>query len=158
MMHTSGIAALVSVALCACGDYDAVGHVDWTAAAPSADAASSGSGREPDDVECPILPAALRVIRADDSRGVEANTIVLAAAEHDQSFWLPRATEHAGAVVVVADVIGGNRRVSVYAAGGDEFHDGSVEHQSFTPWSARAFMAVVGDDGEPRWRLTEEGM
>jgi hypothetical protein len=115
---------------------------------------SGDGGAEPCD--WPTRPRPLREVRAIASQQLEADTVVLAAVPEPQTLWLPSARHSPGAVVVVKEVRGVDRRLTVITNGIDVFLGlGTVAHDTHVAWTSRTFMVVKDDDGAPAWMLVD---
>jgi hypothetical protein len=124
------------------------------AASESSASAGGAGGVEPCD--WPARPRPLRVVRAIASQQLEADTIVLAAVPEPQTLWLPSARHSPGAVVVVKEVRGVDRRLTVNTSGIDVFLGlGTVAHDTRVAWTSRTFMVVKDDDGAAAWMLLD---
>lgn len=145
---------------CAIGDMDPApaaddGDPDGYGGSGGAGARGSG-GADAEPCNTPARPRPLRQVRVTGSRLIEADTLVLAAVPEPQTFWLPSARESAGAVIVVKEARGVDRRITVDTNGIDVFHGlGTVTHDTTVAWASRTFMAVEDDDGIACWMLLD---
>ncbi len=151
--------AFAALALCACGHVADVGGAGGDCGA--ADVAISSSigdatgGAEP--CKIPEPPRALFRVNARDSRALDPWTLVFAVAPEPQAFWLPSATDNAGAAIVVKEATGAARRITVLTTGKDLFQgDGSSERETTDAWSSRTFIAWEDSGGASGWVLLDE--
>jgi hypothetical protein len=121
----------------------------------AAETASAGGG-DVEPCDWPTRPRPLREVRVIASQQLDADTVVLAAVPEPQTLWLPSARHSPGAVVVVKEIRGVDRRLTVNTNGIDVFLGlGTVAHDTHDAWTSRTFMVVNDDDGVPTWMLID---
>jgi hypothetical protein len=120
------------------------------------DAAETSGGGDDAPCEWPTRPRPLREVRATGSQQLEADTIVLAAVPEPQTLWLPSARHSPGAVVVVKEARGVDRRLTVLTSGKDVLLGlDAVAHDTNVAWASRTFMVVKDDAGAAAWMLID---
>jgi hypothetical protein len=119
-------------------------------------AETAGAGGDVEPCNWPTRPRPLREVRVIASQQLDADTVVLAAVPEPQTLWLPSARHSPGAVVVVKEIRGVDRRLTVNTNGIDVFLGlGTVAHDTHVAWTSRTFMVVKDDDGAPAWMLVD---
>lgn len=151
--------ALAALFVCSCSvadlDSDPAHGADGSGD-DAAETSGGGAGGDASPCDWPARPRPLREVRVIASQQVEADTVVLAAVPEPQTLWLPSARHSPGAVVVVKEVRGVDRRLTVLTSGNDVFLGlGTGAHDTLVAWTSRTFMVVKDDDGAAAWLLVD---